>query len=330
MTLSTIAKRVAALYWDPTDITSAEKEDVSEEVKNPNEDGGRPSLASRIATDYTLAVSIGKALRDKLFSGGGALYPSNYFALKDTHANEVKGFTGGYFSFGLEPQVWVNPPNPQTQKILASGSTLLMWGGYDPAGVVQSTRPADPQAPWSGNPEMAGEQIVVRVSAGYYNKLKGGGVADEFPIGKILVTLDAQENATVEILSPASFKANLDTAISQIQANPSTPKRAPKAPVKPVPVPVSSKGQDLPEYHSLDEFYDYIEGFGIEERGDFVFGPIDVNRLLFNLQKSNPGVSRKEIIDYLVGRGMTYNMDFRKVSSIASRVAAKWARLTRP
>lgn len=333
--MSQLSRRVAALYWDTTNKTSgAEEKDETEQEREGQSE--LASVARRIATDYTLAVSIGKALRDKLFSGGGALYPANTFVLKDTYANSVKGFGGGYFSFGLEPQVWVRPPDPQRQKVLGSGSTLLVWGAYDPTGAIRSTRPADPQAPWAGNPQMAGQSITANIAVGYYNKLSGGGVKREFPVGRVLIQFNEQEEASVEILDPAQFKAALDKAIADIQADPNTPGATPPAPKKPVQTPVAvppsaGRPESWDEYQSVDNFYHFMDDFGIEERGDYVFGPVDVNRLLYNLQKSDPSASRRDIIRELEAHGLTFNQSLKISSrrrSIASRVAARWLSFT--
>jgi len=337
--MSDLARRIAARYWDPEDRASTDKEPDEQKSREELEDSGEPGLVERIAarlvfaTDRTLAQSIMDSLCKMIFAGAGALFPSNSFQIFDTEKKEVKGFQPGYFSVGLLPQQWVDPPNPQTQKVLASGSTLLVWGGYDPSGVVKSTKPPPGSSiSWTGNPAMAAETVISRVFVGYYNKLAGGNVQDETYIGQIEVVFDDQEEATVRILKPDLFKTSLQKAIDSIQQNPNTPAApvAQKPAVK--PLPTHGAPQDFEEYQSIENFYGFIEEFGAEERGDFVFGPHDVNRILYNLKKTNKDATRKEIVDALTKDprgGLRYDESLRvasheDVSEISLRVATRY------
>ena len=127
-------------------------------------------IVARIASERTLALSIGQALRDAIFSGNGSLFPSNYFEIKDTNAHGVKGFKEGYVSFGLEPLEWASPSDLK-KKVLASGSTMLIWGGWDSEGTIKSIKPDDPSVQMK-NPALAQESLIIRIFAGYYNKLR--------------------------------------------------------------------------------------------------------------------------------------------------------------
>ena len=340
---SSIAQRVAARYWDPEDRASAEQElvkDDGEKESSPQE-SRKSSIAERIvrriviATEYTLALSVGQALRDKIFSGPGALFPSNYFSIKDTHAGGVKAFEVGSFSFGLEPLVWVSPSDPR-MKILASGSTLLIWGTYptkhgDLPGTapVQSTKPADSATPWSGNPAMADESLLVRVYAGYYNKLKGGSVKQDFELGRILVQFDAQENATVDVLDPAVFKKNLEDVVTGIQANPppeaiADEKSVKAPPVKVKPLPTLGPAHSLPEYATVKDFIDFVVEHGDTDPGrnkhdaggravapGWIYGTADVNLLA-----QNTGMTRRDIEAELNAAGLAKDESFRlKIST---------------
>jgi hypothetical protein len=327
--MNPVLERIAALYWDPTDVTSAEeKEDTvwsvycdslnqdSPHCKQDEPFKGRKSsiverIVVRVATDETLAISIGHALRRAIFSGGASLFPANSMRIFDTDMRGIKGHIYGYMSFGLVPLQWEKPSDPQHQKVLASGSTLLIWGSYDPEGMVKSTKPppgSDVQ--WSGNQQMENESIIMNVYAGYYNKLKGGKTKFDTHIGRVVITFDDKENASIDIEDPDSFRRNLQNLIDTIQLNPDTPRTQPIRRLPP-PRPTYGAPETWDEYTSLDAFYEDVYDFGIEQRGGFIFGPWDVNRLLVNLKKENPTITRRDIIKELTQRGITYDESFK-------------------
>lgn len=288
-----IAARIAARYWDPNDRSSSDTGDVKTIVN----------------TDYDIASSIGESLKDLIYRGPGALFPNNYFSVKDTQKGTVKGFGKGYFSFGLEPIEWVKPENPSA-KILAAGSTLLMRGSYGVGDVARS----DKSQKWIR--DLANKSYESMVSVGYYNKLKGGDIKNVVDVGKILIKFDGSSHASVKIADPGEFKKNVEKFVENIYANPPPEAIAKEVPKKIVKPPVKPRTMVSPaesyEFGSVDKFVEYIHEWGAEDRGQYnaggrakpgqIFGMSDLTFLV-----KNTGRDRKEIKEELESRGLKFD-----------------------
>lgn len=185
-----------------------------------------------VATDRSLAESIRDALAEKIrqvvpgeFDGG----------LYDTNPGG-KGFRKGYISFGLDPTTW------ETKGIV--GGILIQCTFDSSLFRSEAPEPSDPaHAEWLKGPghSTKGAILELYVTGCYYNKLLGGGCAEEHgggsgsgsgenlsggavsgpaDLGDVNVMVDAQEKVLEVTVDAPTMSAELKKIIADIAAAP--------------------------------------------------------------------------------------------------------------
>ena len=240
-----VAKRVAAKYWDPTNKTTLEDE-VSETETNEFAaklqtiaddingfvDPGLSLTAGNIsklakALRVSDAKSLARNIRKELWEQIMALVPPEKWDMSagdwsgffDT--NPVgKGSRDGYVSFGARPMVWADAA-------LIGGISFRFQ--YSAKGIAP--KPGTPERQkWEEDGDLGIKNPIVEVgdlTGGYYNKQLDGGIESfsgksmGHTFGRALFEVDANENVLSWIWEdPSSTRAAIESVIDDILAHP--------------------------------------------------------------------------------------------------------------
>lgn len=172
---------------------------------------GRPSrsrviaalLAAVVATDRSLAESVGRALAEQV----AKLMPEEFSGETFDTSDRGKGYKDGYVSWAMDPNTW------EEAGILGG---ILFMCEYDTS--KYSSESLGEGEDWEGRQEGA---LDVTVQAAYYNKSLGGGVDEKTDLGSCTLLLDSKENVVeAEISDRAAFEAGITSIIQKILTSP--------------------------------------------------------------------------------------------------------------
>lgn len=235
MTISKIATRVAAMYWDPRDVSSSEMspEELSSELvaiadgidesENPSKSAVAADLLRlaamlKIANPQTLAANvrdrIWKEIIDLTSATTWDMSAGNGSGLFDTNVEIGKGRVEGFVSFGAKPMVWTNAG-------IIGG--ILFRFRYSPKILPQ--KGTTDYEEWMSGSVLPHNIIDVGelLDCGYYNKTAGGGVDVYKPtsFGDAIFEIDVNEMVIDwQWNNPSATKRAIQNVIDDILQHP--------------------------------------------------------------------------------------------------------------